>query len=63
MLTHRQLDMGHARAPLALTGGVQSKAGQMVVKQAIISTPNGDFGEAGLTEQTVEKRYFISIQI
>ena len=56
MLTHRQLDMGHARALLALTGGVQSKAGQMVVNKQLSVRQTETLVKWLLTEQTVEKK-------
>lgn len=56
MLTHRQLDMGHARALLALTGGVQSKAGQMVVNKQLSVRQTETLVKRLLTEQTVEKK-------
>ena len=56
MLTHRQLDMGHARALLALTGGVQSKAGQMVVNKQLSVRQTETLVKRLLTEQTTEKK-------
>ena len=56
MLTHRQLDMGHARALLALAGSVQLKAGQMVVNKQLSVRQTETLVKRLLTEQTAEKK-------